>query len=402
MSMTEEAVTFPSAGLKLSGVVHVPSGMRPGEKRAAFLVLHGFGSNKTSSNTMQPTKVLNELGYVVLRFDMRGCGESEGEFGRVICLEQVEDTRNALTFLAQHPSVDPSRIGLIGSSFGGAVAIYTGGVDARVAAVISNGGWGNGERKFRGQHKSPQEWARFTDMLKEGREHRAKTGKSLMVPRYEIVPIPAHLRHNLASNSIEMFPAETAQSMFDFRADDVVGRIAPRPLLLLHASNDSVTPTEQSIELFKRAGQPTELHLISDADHFMFGEGNTRVWDLLRGWLAEYFPATAAVAGKYSASQPRRRSQTRVLPSPNMKWSASLMRCSSVGCPARLNSSIDCSVGVTESLEACRSRSGRGAMRPTTSSARKSNMLCAVSAGNDWTELLARLPRRCGGIGTIS
>ena len=204
--------------------------------------------------------------------------------------------------MAQHPAVDPQRIGLIGSSFGGAVAIYTGGVDERVAAIISNGGWGDGERKFRGQHKSPEAWARFTKMLKEGREHRARTGKSLMVPRYEIVPIPPHLRGNLASNSVQSFPAETAQSMFDFRADDVVGRIAPRPLLLLHAANDSVTPTEQSIELFKRAGQPTELHLISDADHFMFGEGNTRVWDLLRGWLAEYFPATAAVAPKLAAA----------------------------------------------------------------------------------------------------
>src|SRR5262249_49689851 len=189
MPMTEEAVTIPSAGLKLSGVVHVPRGLRPSERRGAFLVLHGFGSNKTSSNTMQPTKVLSDLGYVVLRFDMRCCGDSEGEFGRVICLEQVEDTRNALTFLAQHPAVDAERIGLIGSSFGGAVAIYTGGVDQRVAAVISNGGWGDGERKFRGQHKSPQEWARFTDMLKDGREHRARTGKSLMVPRYDIVPI---------------------------------------------------------------------------------------------------------------------------------------------------------------------------------------------------------------------
>ena len=171
--MTEEAVTIPSAGLKLSGVVHVPRALRPSERRGAFLVLHGFGSNKTSSNTMQPTKVLSELGYVVLRFDMRGCGDSEGEIGRVICLEQVEDTRSALTFLARHPAVDPERIGLIGSSFGGAVAVYTGGVDARVAAVISNGGWGDGERKFRGQHKSPLEWARFTNMLKEGREHRA-------------------------------------------------------------------------------------------------------------------------------------------------------------------------------------------------------------------------------------
>src|SRR5712692_6791459 len=293
MPMTEEAVTFPSNGLTLSGVVHVPSGMRLGERRAAFLVLHGFGSNKTSSNTMQPTKVLSELGYVVLRFDMRGCGDSEGEFGRVICLEQVEDTRSALTFLAKHPAVDPERIGVIGSSFGGAVAVYADGVDERVAALVSNGGWGDGERKFRGQHKGPQEWARFTNMLKEGREHRAKTGKSLMVPRYEIVPIPPHLRNNLASNSIHSFPAETAQSMFDFRADDVVGKIAPRPLLLLHAANDSVTPTEQSVELFKRAGQPTELHLFSGVDHFMFAEDNSRVWGVVRDWLENYFPAQA-------------------------------------------------------------------------------------------------------------
>src|SRR5215475_14916225 len=227
--MSEESVTIPSAGLKLSGNVRIPDGVKAGEKRAAFLVLHGFGSNKDSSNVLAPSKVLNELGYVTLRFSMRGCGDSEGEFGRVICLEQVEDTRNALTFLAQHPSVDPNRIALVGSSFGGAVSVYAGGVDERVAAVISNGGWGNGERKFRGQHKSPEEWARFTKMLEEGLAHRARTGQSLMVPRYEIVPIPPHLRGNLAKDSILMFPAETPQSMFDFRADDVVGKIAPRP-----------------------------------------------------------------------------------------------------------------------------------------------------------------------------
>ena len=292
--MNEQAVTIPSAGLRLTGTVRVPNGLRPGERRSAFLVLHGFGSNHTSSNVMQPTKVLGDLGYVTLGFDMRGCGTSEGERGNLVCLEQVEDTSNALTFLAKHPSVDPDRIGLIGSSFGGAVAVYTGGVDKRVAAVISNGGWGDGERKFRGQHPTPEAWKRFSDMLENGRGYRAKHGKPLMVPRYDIVPIPPHLRNNLAQNSIHEFTWDTARSMYDFRADDVVGKIAPRPLMLLHSANDSVTPTEQSIEMFKRAGQPSELHLISDADHFMFGEGNVRVWDLVRNWLNDYFPATAA------------------------------------------------------------------------------------------------------------
>ncbi len=297
--MPEETVSIPSAGFRLHGVVSVPADVRSGERRAAFLVLHGFGSNCKSQNVMQPTRVLGEFGYVTLRFDMCGCGESEGEFGRVICLEQVEDLGNALTVLARHPGVDPDRIGVIGSSFGGAVAVYASGVDGRIAAVVSNGGWGHGERKFRGQHPTPEAWARFTVMIEEGRAHRARTGKSLMVPRHDIVPIPQHVRDNLArqsvemftSSHVEMFPAETAQSMFDFRAEDVVGRIAPRPLLLIHSASDSVTPTEQSVELFTRAGQPSELHLFSGLDHFLFAENSARVWNVMHGWLGDYFPA---------------------------------------------------------------------------------------------------------------
>ncbi len=299
--MNEDIVTIPSAGLRLYGALGTPAQFQSSERRAAFLVLHGFGSNCESPGVTQPTRVLSELGYVTLRFDMRGCGKSEGEFGRVICLEQVEDLGNALSFLAGHPGVDPDRIAVIGSSFGGAVAVYAGGTNARIAAVISNGGWGHGERKFRGQHPTPEAWVKFTNMLAEGRAHRARTGKSLMVPRDQIVPIPAHVRENLdkkkvqmlSANSVEMFPAETAQSMFDFRAQEVVGKIAPRPLLLVHAANNSVTPTEQSIELFKRAGQPTELHLFSGLDHFLFNENSARVWNLLRNWLDAYFPARA-------------------------------------------------------------------------------------------------------------
>jgi hypothetical protein len=295
----EEIVSFQSAGLRLHGALGVPDGLAESERRAAFLVLHGFGSNSDSANVLQPTQVLSDFGYVTLRFDMRGCGKSEGEFGRVICLEQVEDLGNALEFIGRHPAVDPDRIGVIGSSFGGAVAVYAGGTNPRIAAVISNGGWGDGERKFRGQHRTPEAWAKFAAMLEEGRTHRARTGQSLMVPRYDIVPIPDHVRQSLerqrvgmlAPNSVEMFPAETAQSMFDFRADEVVGKIAPRPLLLIHAANDSVTPTEQSIEMFKRAGQPSELHLFSGLDHFLFAEKSKRVWSLLRNWLDVYFPA---------------------------------------------------------------------------------------------------------------
>ena len=75
------------------------------------MVLHGFGSNMNSSNVLEPCAMFEKLGYVTLRFDMPGCGESEGEKGRLICLDQVEATSDALTFLAKHPNVEPDRIG---------------------------------------------------------------------------------------------------------------------------------------------------------------------------------------------------------------------------------------------------------------------------------------------------
>jgi pimeloyl-ACP methyl ester carboxylesterase len=290
--MPEERVSFTSKGLKLSGIVRVPQGVKNGERRPAFIVLHGFGSRMTAENVMKPCAMFEELGYVTLRFDMPGCGESEGEKGLLLCLDQVQATSDALTVLAEHPSVDRKRIALMGSSFGAAVVIYCGGVDQRVAAVVSASGWGHGERKFRRQHPTPEGWAKFSAMLAEGRGYRERTGKPMMVPRYDIVPIPAHLRTHVVPGSVQSFPWETAQSMYDFRANDVVGKIAPRPLLLLHSSDDHVTPVEQSVELFGHAGQPTELHLFAETDHFMFAEGNTRVRHVVHNWLATYFPVT--------------------------------------------------------------------------------------------------------------
>ena len=289
-SVSAQRVTFASAGLKLAGALQQPRGRKPRERRPAFLVLHGFGSTKDSGGTTAAAGLLTSLGYVTLRFDMRGCGESEGMRGRVICLEQVEDTKSALSFLAARPEVDPDRIGVVGQSFGAAVAVYTAGVDRRVAACISSGGWGDGAKKFRRQHSAPGAWERFTAMMEEGKRHRERTGRSLMVPRYDIVPIPPALRGNVAKGSIMEFPFEVVESMYAFTANDVVGKIAPRPLLLLHSSNDSVTPTEQSLDLFARAGQPTDLHLVADVDHFMFAQGNTLVINLLRNWLDKHFP----------------------------------------------------------------------------------------------------------------
>lgn len=298
--MAEQTVEFVSEGLRLVGTISTPEGLAPNEKRPAFMVLHGFGSTRHAGNVVTPCAMLNKLGYVTLRFDMRGCGDSEGERGRLICLEQVTDTRAALTMLQEHANIDPDRIGVMGSSFGAAVSVYTAGVDKRVAACVSASGWGNGAKKFEAQHAGPGEFDRFLKMLADGKAHREKTGKPMMVSRYDIVPIPVHLRGNVLKGSIIDMPVDTAQSMYDFTAENMIGEIAPRPVLLLHSAVDSVTPTQQTIEMFNRSKSPCELHLFSGTDHFMFAEHNKRVHQVVTAWLEAFFPVSGEPAPQVS------------------------------------------------------------------------------------------------------
>ena len=198
-------VSIPSAGLRLHGALGVPADLRPGEKRSAFLVLHGFGTNSDSEGVRQPTRVLNEFGYVTLRFDMRGCGRSEGEFGRVICLEQVEDLGNALDFLASHPAVDPDRIGVIGSSFGGAVAVYAAGTNPRIAAVSPTAAGGTANANF----------AAACDAGSLGQIHRHAGGRPRSSRAHRQVADgparrhrsdPGHVRERLDRQKVEMSP----------------------------------------------------------------------------------------------------------------------------------------------------------------------------------------------------
>lgn len=283
-------VSIPSDGLTLSGVLHIPDGTPPGARLPAFLVLHGFMGSKDESHAEIQARMLEDYGYAALRFDMRGCGDSGGTRGFVLCMDQVADTRNAVTFLAQRPEIDPARIGVIGHSFGAAVSVYTGSVDERVAVVISSCGWGHGARKFQGQHPGPEAWGKFTDMLARGRAHKEKTGESLWVSRWDVVPIPEHLRKHVPPKAQTTVPVETAQSMYDFMAEEVVGKIAPRPLLLLHTADDQITPTEQSIRMFERAGMPAELYLITGESHFPLAGDGKPARDIIKGWLDRFFP----------------------------------------------------------------------------------------------------------------
>src|SRR5262245_66358776 len=119
----ERPVSFSSDGIELAGVLHIPDHRRAGQRLAAFLVLPGFMGSKDESHAELQARMLCDFGYAAFRFDMRGCGDSGGRRGYVLCLDQVADARNALTWLAGQPEIDPDRNGALGHSFRAAVSI---------------------------------------------------------------------------------------------------------------------------------------------------------------------------------------------------------------------------------------------------------------------------------------
>jgi uncharacterized protein len=289
----ESEITFTSDGIDLAGNLHVPDGYKPGDKLPAFIVLHGFIGSKDDSHAEIMARMMTDWGYATLRFDFRGCGKSGGKRGYVLCHDQVADAKNALNWLSQRPEIDPKRIAVIGHSFGAAVASYVGAVEQRFAAVISSCGWGNGERKFRGQHPGPM-WEKFIGMLAHARAEKERTGVAPIVPRFDVVPMAEHLRKHLSPKAQLEVSADTAQSMYDFKAEEIIHWISPRPVLFLHGADDTVTPTEQSIRMWELAGQPKDLVLITGTDHFPLAGDNRRTKDIVKGWLDKHFPSRTA------------------------------------------------------------------------------------------------------------
>lgn len=286
-------IRLRSGDIDIVGVLHRPAHISPWQVRPAVIATHGFGGSKIDGSMLAVCRQLCDWGYMALRLDMRGCGHSGGPRGHVIPAEQVIDLNNAVTWLLAQEGVDKDRVLLLGDSMGGAVSLYAGSTDARIAGVVSVGGWGNGAQRLEQQHMALGSWGRVQEMLREGRAYRERTGQPMMVSRFDIIPIPEHMRGQLPADAIMQFPVDTAQGIVDFLPNSVIGRLAPRPLLLIHASRDAVTPTASTVEIFQHAELPKDLVLLSGLDHFPLATGSPRIYDVIRGWLDLYFPIEA-------------------------------------------------------------------------------------------------------------
>jgi dipeptidyl aminopeptidase/acylaminoacyl peptidase len=241
---------------------------------------------------------LNTAGYIVLTFDYKGWGDSEGSRSRLAPYSRVYDVQAALTFLSTLPEVDAERLGIYGTSYGGATVVWVGAIDPRVKCIVSVVGIGHGARWMRSVRR-PDEWYDLLERSAADRIKRAQTGQSEFVERSEIL-LPDRQSAELAAAArrdnpaaVNTIPLEYVDNTLGFNPEWVVDRIAPRPILFITSDNDRLVPPAESEHLYTLAGEPKKLVVLQGYGHYeVYAEpAFTEVMKATVAWYEAHLPA---------------------------------------------------------------------------------------------------------------
>ena len=238
-------------------------------------------------------------GFVVLVFDYRFWGESEGEpRNQIFAMEMVEDYRNAITWISERPEVDPQRIGIWGTSYSGGLCLYVGTHDKRVKSVVAQ--VPSALNPVTRQAKDPGAWARIGEMLIQDRIQRYKAGSvnylKVVAPQGEPCIFPDTEAYNWYMEFSEFAPnwqnkvtIESLEKLREFDPVSLIHQMAPTALLLIPAEKDTLIPIDDVKKTYENAGEPKSISVLPIA-HF---EPYKDPWlskaaDLAIGWFNKH------------------------------------------------------------------------------------------------------------------
>jgi dipeptidyl aminopeptidase/acylaminoacyl peptidase len=223
--LTYEEVTFSSRdGLTLRGwFIPAP------EVRGTVVFCHGHAGSMDPDVKYAPA--FHERGYNVLMFDFRGHGRSEGQHVSMGYYER-QDLLGAVDYLEKR-GID--RVGVLGFSMGGAVAMATAPHSEAIRAVVSDGGF-----------------ARLSDTIAAGVREQGLPGF--------LASLVGHLIVRLMGLRLGCSPSG---------ADPIcwVDKIAPRGLFIIHGALDPFVAVEEARELYAAASEPKEIWIVPEAGH---------------------------------------------------------------------------------------------------------------------------------------
>lgn len=217
-----EDVTLTDGAITLAGW-YIPT-----QNGAAVILLHGYDANR--AQILAQAVMLAEAGYGVLLYDMRGHGESSAVL-RSMGWADVADVETAVSWLSQQPDVDPARIGVFGFSVGGQVALRAAAESDSLQAVVADG------PALANSEDTPP----LTSL-----------GERMTGFANNVVFWGISLRTGL----------ETPAAIVD-----EIGRIAPRPLLLIATGAESDIEYRITHYFYEHAADPKTLWQIPETGH---------------------------------------------------------------------------------------------------------------------------------------
>ena len=276
-SMNIEHVHFYSEGARLAGTLYVPERQGDNDTRAGIVLCHGFTGIKESI-LPQYAEAFVEAGFVGLAFDYRGFGESDGQRGRLLWHDQVADVRNAVTYLSTRPEVDAGRIGLWGTSYGGALAPYTFALDDRAKACVGQLGFSDGYTVVT-DRMPPEQIEVFRGMIEEDRRRRVLHNDPTYADAMALAGDPEMTA--FFEESSKTLPQlknreiliQFIEAHMDFSPVTVIHKKGDRPLLLIAAEHDVVCPAENYRVLYDKAPEPKKWIMFENTRHFEFYKG---------------------------------------------------------------------------------------------------------------------------------
>ncbi|SEF15657.1 alpha/beta hydrolase [Jiangella alba] len=289
--MRSEDVVFYSEGSRISASWRTPD--RSDGPLRAIVQGPGWLGLKDAKLYVRYHEALTAAGFGVLILDYRGFGDSEGE-KKLSPAVQLQDLRNAVTYLTTRDDVDADRIGVFGSGgTGGGNAVLLAAVDDRVRAAVSQLPVANG-RDWLHRMRSEYEWLDFLEGLDADRRERVTTGKGRLVhPREEImVPTPERRATKVKADVDSRIP--TAVSLA--AADEILeydplsaARTLTTPLLVIGIEGDATTPTDHAVAIYEAAKGPRSLVMQRHTTHYAaYDKYWEKVTPAIVGWFDTY------------------------------------------------------------------------------------------------------------------
>ena len=295
-------VTIPVEGdVKLGAWLFIPEGVGV---RPAITMAHGFAGTR-EHGIERFAEAFAAAGFVVLLHDHRNFGTSGGDLrGDIDPWMQVADWRRAISYLETRPEVDPTRIGLWGTSYAGGHAIVLGATDRRLRCVVAQvptiSGYEQGLRRISPDALPALERAFNDDERAQlhgepPRRQAVVSGDASVLAAYRsqdaldfyLQPIPA----GLWENEITLRSTRAARM---YEPGNWISRVSPTPLLMIVARDDRLTVADLALAAYQRALEPKRLALIAGGhfdpylDQFPFAEAAAT------GWFREHLSTSGA------------------------------------------------------------------------------------------------------------